>query len=118
MATGAIVAKTRLARPVGPLSIALRDRTAFRFRSSDFCTEGPVIKAIKFVSVPVSDQQRALDFYTQMLGFRVSTDQSFDDNQRWIELGIGRSSSGISLFTPEGHEKLEATHPAMTRLMP
>ena len=63
-----------------------------------------MIKAIKFVSVPVSDQQRALDFYTQMLGFRVSTDQPFDDNQRWIELGIGRSSSGISLFTPEGHE--------------
>ena len=66
--------------------------------------EGLVIKAIKFVSVPVTDQQRALDFYTQMLGFRVITDQPFDDNQRWIELGIGRSSSGISLFTPEGHE--------------
>ena len=63
-----------------------------------------MIKAIKFVSVPVSDQQRAVDFYTQMLGFRVITDQPFDDNQRWIELGIGRSSSGISLFTPEGHE--------------
>ena len=55
-----------------------------------------MIKAIKFVSVPVSDQQRALDFYTQTLGFRVITDQPFDDNQRWIELGIGRSSSGIS----------------------
>ncbi len=63
-----------------------------------------MIKAIKFVSVPVTDQQRAVDFYTQMLGFRVVTDQPFDDNQRWIELGIGRSSSGISLFTPEGHE--------------
>jgi len=63
-----------------------------------------VIKAIKFVGVPVTDQQRALDFYTQKLGFRVITDQPFDDNQRWIELGIGRSSSGISLFTPEGHE--------------
>jgi catechol 2,3-dioxygenase-like lactoylglutathione lyase family enzyme len=63
-----------------------------------------MIKAIKFVGVPVSDQQRALDFYTQALGFRVVTDQPFDDNQRWIELGIGRSSSGITLFTPEGQE--------------
>lgn len=62
-----------------------------------------MIKAIKFVGVPVTDQQRALDFYTQKLGFRVITDQPFDDKQRWIELGIGRSSSGISLFTPEGH---------------
>jgi catechol 2,3-dioxygenase-like lactoylglutathione lyase family enzyme len=63
-----------------------------------------VIKAIKFVGVPVSDQQRALDFYTKTLGFRVITDQPFDDKQRWIELGIGRSSSGLTLFTPDGHE--------------
>ena len=63
-----------------------------------------MIKAIKFVGVPVSDQQRALEFYTNTLGFRVITDQPFDDNQRWIELGIGRSGSGISLFTAPGHE--------------
>ena len=63
-----------------------------------------MIKAIKFVGVPVSDQQRALEFYTNILGFRVITDQPFDDNQRWIELGVGRSGSGISLFTPSGHE--------------
>jgi catechol 2,3-dioxygenase-like lactoylglutathione lyase family enzyme len=63
-----------------------------------------VIKAIKFVGVPVTDQQRALEFYTTKLGFRVITDQPFDDNQRWIELGIGRSGTGIALFTPPGHE--------------
>jgi catechol 2,3-dioxygenase-like lactoylglutathione lyase family enzyme len=63
-----------------------------------------MIKAINVVGVPVSDQQRALDFYTKTLGFRVITDQPFDDKQRWIELGIGRSSSGLTLFTPEGQE--------------
>lgn len=63
-----------------------------------------MIKAIKFVGVPVSDQQRALDFYTQKLGFRVITDQPFDDEQRWIELGVGRSGAGITLFTPRGQE--------------
>jgi catechol 2,3-dioxygenase-like lactoylglutathione lyase family enzyme len=63
-----------------------------------------MIKAIKFVGVPVTDQQRALEFYTNALGFRVVTDQPFDDHQRWIELGIGRASSGITLFTPEGQE--------------
>jgi predicted enzyme related to lactoylglutathione lyase len=63
-----------------------------------------VIKAIKFVGVPVRDQQRALEFYTTQLGFRVITDQPFDDHQRWIELGIGRSGSGIALFTPPGQE--------------
>jgi catechol 2,3-dioxygenase-like lactoylglutathione lyase family enzyme len=59
-----------------------------------------VIKAIKFVGVPVADQQRALEFYTTKLGFRVITDQPFDDEQRWIELGVGRTGAGITLFTP------------------
>jgi len=63
-----------------------------------------VIKSMKFVGVPVSDQQRALEFYTTKLGFRVVTDQPFDDNQRWIELGIGKSGTGIALFTPPGHK--------------
>jgi catechol 2,3-dioxygenase-like lactoylglutathione lyase family enzyme len=63
-----------------------------------------MIKAIKFVGVPVGDQQRALEFYTTKLGFRVITDQPFDDNQRWIELGVGWTGSGITLFTPPGQE--------------
>jgi catechol 2,3-dioxygenase-like lactoylglutathione lyase family enzyme len=63
-----------------------------------------MIKAMKFVGVPVSDQQRALEFYTEKLGFRVITDQPFNDDQRWIELGVGRSGTGIALFTPPGHE--------------
>jgi catechol 2,3-dioxygenase-like lactoylglutathione lyase family enzyme len=63
-----------------------------------------MIKAIKFVGVPVSDQDGALEFYTKKLGFRVITDQPFDDKQRWIELGVGRSGTGLALFTPPGHE--------------
>jgi catechol 2,3-dioxygenase-like lactoylglutathione lyase family enzyme len=63
-----------------------------------------MIKAMKFVGVPVRDQQRALEFYTTKLGFRVITDQPFDDTQRWIELGIGRGGAGIVLFTPPGQE--------------
>ena len=63
-----------------------------------------MIKAMKFVGVPVGDQQRALEFYTTKLGFRVITDQPFDDDQRWIELGVGRSGTGIALFTPPGQK--------------
>ena len=62
-----------------------------------------MIKSMKFVGVPVSDQQRALDFYTTKLGFRVITDQPFDDTQRWIELGVGRAGAGLALFTPPEH---------------
>jgi catechol 2,3-dioxygenase-like lactoylglutathione lyase family enzyme len=38
-----------------------------------------MIKQIKFVSIPVRDQNRALDFYTGKLGFTIITDQPFDD---------------------------------------
>jgi predicted enzyme related to lactoylglutathione lyase len=64
-----------------------------------------VIKSIKFVSVPVKDQDRALEFYTQKLGFGIVTDQPFDGTQRWIELRIPGADTGVVLFTPRGHEE-------------
>jgi catechol 2,3-dioxygenase-like lactoylglutathione lyase family enzyme len=63
-----------------------------------------MIKAIKFVSIPVSDQDRALAFYTEKLGFRILTDRPFTDKQRWIELSIPGAETGLVLFTPDGHE--------------
>jgi predicted enzyme related to lactoylglutathione lyase len=63
-----------------------------------------MIKGIKFVGIPVRDQDRALEFYTKRLGFTVLTDQPFNDTQRWIELRIPGADTGVVLFTPEGHE--------------
>lgn len=63
-----------------------------------------MIKGIKFASVPVRDQDRALEFYTQKLGFKIVTDQPFDDHQRWIELAIPKAETRLVLFTPTGHE--------------
>jgi predicted enzyme related to lactoylglutathione lyase len=63
-----------------------------------------MISHLKFVSIPTRDQQRALEFYTEKLGFAVATDQQFDAQQRWIELRIANSSTRVVLFTPEGHE--------------
>jgi catechol 2,3-dioxygenase-like lactoylglutathione lyase family enzyme len=37
-----------------------------------------MIRGVKFVTIAVSDQDRALAFYTQKLGFRVVTDQPYD----------------------------------------
>ena len=65
-----------------------------------------MIKAVKFVSIPVTDQDRALEFYTGKLGFRVITDSPFDATQRWIELGIPRAETKLVLFTAPGQEKL------------
>ena len=63
-----------------------------------------MIKQIKFVTIPVSDQKRALDFYTDKLGFTIITDQPFDGKQRWIELRIPKAETRLALFTPEGQE--------------
>jgi predicted enzyme related to lactoylglutathione lyase len=63
-----------------------------------------MITHVKFVSIPTRDQARALKFYTEQLGFEVSTDQPFDDKQRWIELRIAHSQTRVVLFTPPGHE--------------
>jgi predicted enzyme related to lactoylglutathione lyase len=63
-----------------------------------------MITHIKFVSVPVRDQNRALDFYTEKLGFTIITDQPFDEKQRWIELRIPKAETRVVLFTPEGQE--------------
>lgn len=63
-----------------------------------------MIRAIKFASVPVRDQDRALEFYTRKLGFTVTTDQPFDEEQRWIELRIPGAETGLVLFTARGQE--------------
>jgi predicted enzyme related to lactoylglutathione lyase len=57
-----------------------------------------MIRGIKFASVPVTDQDRALAFYTEKLKFRLLTDQPFNDHQRWIELGIPGADSRLVLF--------------------
>ena len=62
-----------------------------------------MIRSIKFVTIPVTDQDRALDFYTSKLGFRIVTDQPFDESQRWIELAIPKAETQLVLFTPPGH---------------
>jgi catechol 2,3-dioxygenase-like lactoylglutathione lyase family enzyme len=46
-----------------------------------------MLKRLKFVTVPVQDQSRALEFYTTKLGLKVFTDQTMG-NDRWIELQV------------------------------
>ena len=62
-----------------------------------------MIKQVKFLGVCVSDQERALRFYTEKLGLTVKTDQPMGP-QRWIELEIPGAETGVVLFTPEGQQ--------------
>jgi len=63
-----------------------------------------MIRGISIATIPVRDQDAALEFYTGKLGFRVLTDRPFNARQRWIELLIPGAESKLALFTPEGHE--------------
>ncbi len=63
-----------------------------------------MITQVKHVSVPVKNQDEALEFYTKKLGFKLVVDVEAGD-QRWIELEIPGGETCVVLFTPEGHEE-------------
>ena len=64
-----------------------------------------MVRGIKFVGIPVRNQDISLKFYTEVLGLKVVTDQPFTDKQRWIELLITGAETGVALYTPDGHER-------------
>ncbi len=68
-----------------------------------------MIKQLKFVGIPTRDQDAALAFWTEKVGFKVATDQPMVNGQRWIELSIPGAQTGVTLFTPEGHEDRAGT---------
>lgn len=62
-----------------------------------------MIKKVKFTTIPVTNQKRAVEFYTEKVGFSVFTDQPFSDEQRWIELRVAGCDTHLVLFTPDEH---------------
>jgi predicted enzyme related to lactoylglutathione lyase len=63
-----------------------------------------MIRKMKFTSIPVRDQDRALAFYVSTLGFTLQTDQPMGPGQRWIEIRPPKGETGLALFTPPGQE--------------
>jgi len=82
-----------------------------------------MIKCVKFVGITVKDFDKALDFYTNKLGFQVLSNQPAGPG-RWIELRIPGAETKVVLsgFGPPpdpksqmpvivfASEDLEATH--------
>jgi catechol 2,3-dioxygenase-like lactoylglutathione lyase family enzyme len=54
---------------------------------------------ISVISIPVSDQERARDFYADGVGFAVVADAPFGDGQRWIQLAPPDGDTAITLVT-------------------
>ena len=63
-----------------------------------------MIRKLKFTSIPVRDQDRALNFYVNILGFTLQTDQPMGPGMRWIEVRPPKGDAGLALFTPPGFE--------------
>jgi catechol 2,3-dioxygenase-like lactoylglutathione lyase family enzyme len=55
------------------------------------------ITEVRTVAVPVTDQDRALDFYVGKLGFEKRMDAPFNGDRRWIEVAPPGSSTTIAL---------------------
>src|SRR6478736_2736790 len=49
------------------------------------------------VAVPVTDQERALQFYVGTLGFEKRLDAPFGDGQRWIEVAPAGAATTIAI---------------------
>ena len=84
---------------------------------------------IAVVSVPVSDQDRSLAFYRDVMGFDVKNDEAMGPSMRWIQLQPKDGGSTIALTTwfeglkPGGQQGLligiddvDAEHARLTEL--
>jgi catechol 2,3-dioxygenase-like lactoylglutathione lyase family enzyme len=57
------------------------------------------IKIIQVVSVPVSDQDKAKEFYSGVLGMEVLQDMRMDENSRWVQLQPRGGEASLTLVT-------------------
>ncbi len=63
-----------------------------------------MISRVKFASIPVTNQDRSLAFFTEQVGMTLVSDQPMGPGQRWIELAIPDADTRIVLFTPDEHK--------------
>lgn len=62
------------------------------------------ISQVGTVFVPVSDQDRALEFYLDKLGFEKRADRPYGEGGRWVEVAPPGSAIAIALVPPSEGE--------------
>ncbi len=58
------------------------------------------VDKISTVVVPVADQDQAIQFYTEKLGFEKRADIPFGDQYRWVEVAPADAVTTIALAPP------------------
>ncbi len=62
------------------------------------------ITQVGTVIVPVTDQDRALEFYVEKLGFEKRTDTPYGEGERWLEVAPTGAATTIALVPPREGE--------------
>jgi catechol 2,3-dioxygenase-like lactoylglutathione lyase family enzyme len=62
------------------------------------------ITQVGTVIVPVNDQDRALEFYLDKLGFETRTDIPYGEGERWLEVAPPAAATTIALVPPREGE--------------
>jgi catechol 2,3-dioxygenase-like lactoylglutathione lyase family enzyme len=62
----------------------------------------PQITQVGRVMVPVSNQDAATAFYTNMLGFSLVADVPYGEGDRWVEVAPKGGGAAIALVPPRG----------------
>jgi predicted enzyme related to lactoylglutathione lyase len=57
------------------------------------------VSKVQLFSVPVSDQDRARDFYVNVLGFEVRSDTQFGPEMRWVMVAPPGAQTALTLVT-------------------
>lgn len=58
------------------------------------------ITKVATVLVPVADQDRAIDFYVNTLGFEKRTDVPYGNGDRWVEVAPAGAVTTVALVPP------------------
>ncbi len=62
----------------------------------------PSVTHIGRVLVPVNDQDAAIEFYRDKLGFSVTADIPYGEGSRWVEVMPPDGGAAIALTPPQG----------------
>jgi catechol 2,3-dioxygenase-like lactoylglutathione lyase family enzyme len=64
------------------------------------------ITGVRTVGIPVSDQDRALAFYTGTLGLEKRLDVPFGDGERWVEVAPAGAATSVALVNAQAGDPI------------
>jgi catechol 2,3-dioxygenase-like lactoylglutathione lyase family enzyme len=75
-------------------------RMTFQLQEAVMSRTTTRISRLSTVVVPVSDQERAIQFYVETLGFEKRTDVPFGNGYRWVEVAPAGAVTTIAIVPP------------------